>query len=438
MEDLKQHLVTQNPWWTGNKPETGILRPDYLRKILGYLKNTREIVIIGGVRRSGKTTLMHQTIRHLIETESVDPQHILFLPCDSSSIRDRNDPFPAVLDAFQKLTGTTEDLWLFFDEVQEIPDFSRALKNLYDTGRYHIIISGSTSHILESQSGTYLTGRFLPVHVYPLSFREYLTFRGMNIPETEIDMLTKKYELIGHLNTYIQNGGFPAITTIEQEEIRQDYLKAYYDSILYRDVIASHDVRNQSLMLELMKYLITNIAAPHTFRSLAQLFKTDPVRIQDYLSYAVDGYLLYIATKFSYSYKKQLVAPRKIYLADNGLRSAAGFVFSKDIGRLVENLVCIELLRRGYTPQYWKETNEIDFVVQKPGLPLMLLNVCYASQIPEREQKGFAEFTNLYPEVKTRKILLTEDVSMQLDDGITAVPLWRWLLMPQEIPEQKK
>lgn len=101
----------------------------------------------------------------------------------------------------------------------------------------------------------------------------------------------------------------------------------------------------------------------------------------------------------------------------------AGFVFSKDTGRLVENVVCIELLRRGYTPKYWKETNEIDFVVQKPGESLVFLNVCYTSDISEWELKGFAEFVNLHPEVPVRKILLTEDFSLQLDDGVTAVPL---------------
>ncbi|MCZ9313356.1 MAG: ATP-binding protein [Methanocorpusculum sp.] len=428
MEELVQYLAMQNPWWAGAEPDSGIPRRAYLDKVLDYLKNTREIVIIGGVRRSGKTTLMYQTICHLIEHESVNPRHILFLSCDNSTIRKLSDPLTTVLDAYQKLTGTTQDLWLFFDEVQDIPDFSRILKNLYDTGRYHIIISGSTSHILESQSGTHLTGRYLPVRVYPLSFREYLMFLGVILPDNEIDLLTKKYELIGHLNTYLRNGGFPAIVSIAQDDIRRDYLKAYYDSILYRDIIASHDVRNQSLMQELLGYVITNIAAPQTFRSLAQIFKTDPARIQDYLSYAEDGYLLYTATKFSFSYKKQLVAPRKMYLADNGLRSAAGFVFSQDTGRLVENLVCIELLRRGYTPKYWKETNEIDFVVQRSGEPLTLLNVCYTSDVPERELKGFAEFVMLHPDVAVRKILLTEDLSFQLDDEVTAVPLWRWLL----------
>ncbi|MDU9376735.1 hypothetical protein McpSp1_13620 [Methanocorpusculaceae archaeon Sp1] len=428
MEELVQYLAMQNPWWVGTKPDSGILRRVYLDKILGYLKNIREIVIIGGVRRSGKTTLMYQTIQHLIEHESVNPSHILFLSCDNNAIRNLSDPINTVLDTYQKLVGTTTDLWLFFDEVQDVPDFPRVLKNLYDTGRYRIIISGSTSHILESQSGTHLTGRYLPVRVYPLSFCEYLTFIGTVPPNNEINLLTKKYELIGHLNTYLRNGGFPAIVHIEQDEIRRDYLKAYYDSILYRDIIASHDVRNQSLMQELLSYVITNIAVPQTFRSLAQTFKTDPARVQDYLSYAEDGYLLYTATKFSFSYKKQLVAPRKMYLADNGLRSAAGFVFSQDTGRLVENLVCIELLRRGYTPKYWKETNEIDFVMQKSGDPLTLLNVCYTSDIPERELKGFAEFVKLHPDVAVRKILLTEDLSLQLDDEITAIPLWRWLL----------
>lgn len=434
MDELEDYLISQNPWWTGKHAKTSHKRQLYLNKIIRTLKHTNEIVIISGIRRSGKTTLMYQTITHLIDECNINPRQILFISCDNKNVQKLEDPLQTIISLFQKYAGMSNDLWLFFDEIQTIENFQSQLKNLYDSGRYHIVISGSTSHILESKSGTYLTGRYIPINVYPLSFYEYLSFTDMQVPATELDAISHKYELIKLLNCYVQNGGFPATAMIADEDVVSDLLKAYYDSIVYRDIIHSHSVRNESVLCELLLYLITNVSTPQTYRKLSNLFKSEPSTIQDYISYAEDGNLIYQVQKFSFSYKKQLVAPKKIYIADSGIRKAVGFIFSKDTGRLVENLVFLELLRRGHKPKYWNETNEIDFVVRGEDSVFSLINVCYSDNVPERELLGFAEFEAMYPDIKTRKLIITDDLTREFEGGVYAVPLWKWLLLDAGSP----
>lgn len=427
METLKDYLLMQNPHWQTEEYSTGIPREFYLNKIIRILDHTKEITIISGVRRAGKTTLMKQTIRYLTQKKNIHPKQILSLSCDTALLKGRENPLEDCIEQYKLLTGISKDIWLFFDEVQEIENFPLHIKNLYDSGQYHLIISGSTSHILTSKSGTYLTGRYIPVHVYPLSFAEYLAFKSVPIPKSNLDELQTKYQIINWLRTYLTEGGFPAVISIDDETLRNDLLKAYYDSIVYRDIIASHSVKNPGMMLSLLTYLISNTSNLQSFRKLAELFKSDPKVIQDYISYASDGNLISAVTKFSYSYKKQIIAQKKMYCIDTGLRRAAGFTFSPDIGRLAENTVCIELMRRGFEPKYYSKESEIDFVVQMKDGKLLLIQVCNSDEIPERELVGFKEFTAEFPQTETQKILLTENLETEIGDAV-CIPLWKWLL----------
>ncbi|MDO5845074.1 MAG: ATP-binding protein [Methanocorpusculum sp.] len=427
MDELNEYIINQNPHWTNQNLNTGVERTNYLNKITDSINYSKEIIIIGGVRRAGKTTLMYQTINYLINSKKINPKNILFISCDTPLIKNLDQPLETIIDRYQKLAGTSQNIWLFFDEIQSINEFQITIKNLHDSGKYKIIISGSTSHILKSKSGTYLTGRYIPIQVYPLSFSEYLNFKKIKKPKSVMDAQTQKYELIGHLNNYMSRGGFPAAVSIENESVRKDLLKAYYDGIVYRDIINSHNVKNQSVMIELMSYLITNISNPQTYRKLAEMFKTEPSTVQDYISYALDGNLIYSASKFDFSYKKQIVAPKKIYVVDTGLRDVSAFVFSKDYGRLAENIVCFELLRRGFEPKYFKENSEIDFVVKDESSSITLINVCYSDKIPTREYEGFADFNKAYPEIPVRKIILTDNVEGE-SDGVSLIPLWKWLI----------
>ena len=426
MTTLFELLTTLNPWWTGQKFETGKPRHSYFSKIQRYLE-TDEIMVLSGVRRSGKTTLLFQTIKYLIDDLSVPPRNILFVNCDEPEISSLENPLLKVVDTYRKEIPARGLIYLVFDEIQSIPEWERIIKSLYDRKTYKIIISGSSSYLLDSQLSTLLSGRFLPVPVFPLDFREYLSFRGIDIPDDPVELVARKYEILNHLKRYLREGGFPIVVLQEDERTKNDYLKAYYDSIVYRDIIRVNEIRNQKALAGLLHYLFTNITAPYSYRRLKDLLGIDLDAVQDYIHFAEMARILFEVRHFAYSLQPQTRPNRKIYCIDNGLRNAVSFRFSEDEGKFAENLVFVELLRSGATPFYWKKKKEVDFVVKGPDNLLTAINVSYTDAIHEREKEGLREFAAEYGEMEKELIILTKDTE-QTDDNINLIPLWKWLL----------
>jgi len=423
---LFELLTTLNPWWTGLEFETGKPRHSYFSKIQRYLE-TGEIMVLSGVRRSGKTTLLFQTIKYLIDDLSVPPRNILFVNCDEPEISGLENPLLKVVDTYRKEIPARGSIYLVFDEIQSIPGWERIIKSLYDRKTYKIIISGSSSYLLDSQLSTLLSGRFLPVPVFPLDFREYLSFRGIALPDDPVELVSRKYEILNHLKRYLREGGFPIVVLQEDERTKNDYLKAYYDSIVYRDIIRVNEIRNQKALAGLLHYLFTNITAPYSYRRLKDLLGIDLDAVQDYIHFAEMARILFEVRHFAYSLQAQTRPNRKIYCIDNGLRNAVSFRFSEDEGKFAENLVFVELLRSGATPFYWKKKKEVDFVVKGPDNLLTAINVSYTDAIHEREKEGLREFAGEYGEMVKELVILTKDFG-QTDGDINLIPLWKWLL----------
>ena len=426
MTTLFELLTTLNPWWTGLEFETGKPRHSYFSKIQRYLE-TGEIMVLSGVRRSGKTTLLFQTIKYLIDDLSVPPRNILFVNCDEPEISGLENPLLKVVDTYRKEIPARGSIYLVFDEIQSIPGWERIIKSLYDRKTYKIIISGSSSYLLDSQLSTLLSGRFLPVPVFPLDFREYLSFRGIALPDDPVELVSRKYEILNHLKRYLREGGFPIVVLQEDERTKNDYLKAYYDSIVYRDIIRVNEIRNQKALAGLLHYLFTNITAPYSYRRLKDLLGIDLDAVQDYIHFAEMARILFEVRHFAYSLQAQTRPNRKIYCIDNGLRNAVSFRFSEDEGKFAENLVFVELLRSGATPFYWKKKKEVDFVVKGPDNLLTAINVSYTDAIHEREKEGLREFAGEYGEMVKELVILTKDFG-QTDGDINLIPLWKWLL----------
>lgn len=425
MDELLAVLSLQNPHWSQIQQDTGVKRPRYLHKILRYLE-TGEIVVLNGVRRSGKTTLLKQTVEELIQIGK-KPSGILFVNCDDPLIQKLQEPLPDILETFQTNVSADEDITLIFDEIQTIPKWELWLKAWYDLKKYKIIISGSSAKLLDSGLSSKISGRYLKIHVYPLDFSEYLQFRNISVPSEKLEFITRRYEIGSLLREYIQYGGFPAAVRIENQDIRKDHLSTYFDSILFRDIEEMHDVRNHSVLRRLLVYLITNISAPFSYRKLALMYNVDSRIVIDYISFAEDAFLLFELQNFSYSLKSQNTGHKKIYTIDTGLRNSVAFSFSADEGRLVENLVFVNLKQNGYSIYFWKDKNEVDFVIPHRDYTLSAINVCYSDDIPEREIKGLNEFENAFKGKIKARIVITKDVEKQ-EDGILFIPLYKWLL----------
>lgn len=348
--------------------------------------------------------------------------------CDEPVISRLLDPLSKVVDTYRSEVPARGALYLVFDEIQSIPEWERIIKSLYDRKKYKIIISGSSSYLLDSQLSTLLSGRFFTIPVFPLDFREYLTFRGMEIPGDQVELATRKYEIMNRLKEYLHEGGFPIVVLQEDESMKGEYLNTYYDSIVYRDIIRVNEIRNQKALAELLHYLFTNITAPYSYRRLRDLFGIDLDSVQDYIHFAAMARILFEVGHFAYSLKTQTRPNRKIYCIDNGLRNAVSFRFSKDDGKLAENLVFVTLLRSGVTPFYWKKKKEVDFVVKGSENLLTAINVSYTDTLSPREREGLREFAHEYGDRIQEMVILTKDTE-EVDGDITLVPLWKWLLM---------
>jgi predicted AAA+ superfamily ATPase len=423
---LIELLTSLNPWWSGRDFETGRSRPTYLTTIQRYL-DTNEIIVLGGVRRSGKTTLLYQTIHHLITDRQVPPRNILFVNCDEEGIASLDHPISAIVDTYRKEVDARGTIYLFFDEIQTINGWEHAIKSFYDRQQYRLIISGSSSYLLDSKISILLSGRYLTVTVFPLDFQEYLSFQGMDPTMDPVILSSRKYEIMTLLKRYLREGGFPQVVLQEDERTRQDQLKAFYDSIVYRDIVRVNEVRNQKALNAVLHYLFTNITSSYSYRRLKETLGIDIETLQDYIHFAGMARILFEVQLFSYSLQAQSRAGKKIYCIDNGLRNAVSFRFSEDEGKLAENLVFIELIRSGFTPYYWKKRQEVDFIIKNPDNSLTAINVCYTDSIPDRELTALQEFSKEFGDAVREMIILTKDREGD-EGGITCIPIWKWLI----------
>lgn len=430
MTNLFELLAAQNPWWSGQPFDTGRERLKYLATIRRFLK-TGEIIVLSGVRRSGKTTLLYQTIRMLITTHKVPPRNILFVNCDEPAIIGLKNPLLETVDTYRREIAAKGTLCFVFDEVQAVENWEREIKSLYDRKHCIIILSGSSSFLLAPQLSTLLSGRYLSVPVFPLDFCEYLRFHDFVPPGDAATRAARKYEIMTHLRQYLREGGFPVVVLQQDERTKEDYLRAYYDSIVYRDIVRTNVVRNQKALAGLLQYLLTNIGSPYSYRRLNEMLGTDIDTVRDYIHFAGLAKILFEVQAFAYSLPAQSRQNKKIYCIDNGLRNAISFKFSEDEGKLAENLVFVELMRSGADPYYWKGTREVDFVLRSKDNTLTAINVCYSDAIPDREYEGLREFVGKFGEMVERLVILTKDYEAN-DGNIACIPLWKWLLEEKE------
>ncbi len=416
MEDI---LKRWNLWWeTRAVPKTslGIKRETILQEIMPFLK-AKEILCLVGVRRSGKSTIMFQLIGELL-AGNVNPANIMYFNLDEPLETKNYEVLEKIFKTFVELNNPKGRKYIFLDEIQNIELWEKWLKKYYDLYGEDIkfIITGSNSSLLSDKLARLLTGRMFTKTIFPLSFKEYLMFNKIYIENIQ------KEVIMHHLNTYLQKGGFPEVVLEHDEEVNKKRLAEYFNSILLRDIIQSRNIRESAKLIELSIFSVTNISSLFSYNKISKSIGLKVDTVKEYLSYLEEAFLIFQSKFFSYSLKESIfiLKPRKIYAIDNGLRNAVSFRFSKDYGKLAENLVFIELKRRGADVCYWKENGEIDFIVKDKNLTA--INVTYADEINEREISSLNEFKKA-----KRRIIITKNLSKK-EKGIEFVPLWKWLL----------
>lgn len=329
-----------------------------------------------------------------------------------------------IIEEYLSRRKTSARLYLCIDEVQNYKYWAYAIKTFYDTkSNIKCILTGSTSSTLQKEISTRLSGRYLSCTIYPLSFPEYLLFRGFYKPA-----LTEKRQLF---NTYLKYGGYPRIALEDNDDIKIQILKNYYETIYLKDIILPNRIRNNSDLVNLLYYLISNTGNLFSYNRIAEVLHISADTVREYIEYAENACLLYTLMKFDYSVKKQIANPKKIYALDTGLINAVSFAYSENKGRLLENLVFIALKRTYGEVFYHKGRYECDFIVKDGLLIVKVIQVTQSlknKDTKKREIRGLTEAMDTYG--LEEGIIITESESDKLlIDGrrICIIPVYEWL-----------
>ena len=430
-EEIIEILYEWNFW--RKEQNTGIVRKGYVECLRKYSK-AKEIIDITGVRRCGKSTLMKQLMKDMI-SGGTERERILYVNFDEVMFEAELsvELMERIYSAYQKYVNREEESYIFLDEVQNIPKWEKWVRTAYDKhdGRIKIFVSGSSANLLKSELSSILTGRHLTLEIYPLSFREYLTFKGIDVKSKQDAVLqSKKIKMM--IIDYLEKGGFPEAVLRDDSKV---LLKQYFDDIIYRDIAERHKIREINIVRNIAIFLLTNTSKYFTYNKIKNSMPMKPSleTVIKYIDYLDSAFLTFSVPIFSYKVTEQFQHPRKTYCIDTGLRNAVCFRFRENLGQLAENCVYLELRRRKKEVYYWNDRyNEVDFVV-KEGLRVSeLIQVCWNlmdKHTKKREVKGIMRGMEEFG--LERGLIISENyegIETSGDKKIIYVPLWKWLL----------
>ena len=420
-----------NDWNFWNKAlETGIPREQLLQEINAAV-TAEEIVIVTGIRRSGKSTLLRQFCKGLIDS-GVEKENILIMNLEDPRITKMDlEQLNSIYETYLTEINPPGKQYIVLDEVQTIEGWEKFARYLRESKNANVLVTGSSSKLLSSEYSTALAGRHLDITVKPLSFREFLTFKGIKI-KTKIDLAENRHGIQRAFSEYLHWGGFPKVVLISTEKERTELLEMYFRDIIIKDAVMRYNLKDISAFEELAKYYLTNISSLQSFNRVRKFLALNLDTVERYSYYLSYVYLLTFIPKFSYSKKEQIVNPKKVYCADLGLRNSTAFLFSEDGGRLAENLVFNELARKKREIYYWKGLQEIDFVVKK-GLKIeTAIQVCWQITNPQTRTREINGLMEGMKKLKLNKgLIITENFSGEEQVNgffISYIPLWQWLL----------
>src|SRR5579875_1831984 len=436
---IRKHMINSESARRAIAESMTMQFPNPIARNIAIDLSVNKIIVIAGVRRAGKTYEIFNIIKTLMNN-GVPRGNILYLNFeDERFVGLEAEDFDFIMDTFYSLTEIDENykVYLFFDEIQNIENWDKAIRRLYDTGKFRIFLTGSSSKLLSAEISTSLAGRNLTYIMYPFSFKEYLVAKNLNVNMlsiySEVKRL-KKYSL-----EYITFGGFPEISYTDNENTKRRILSSYYDSILFNDIINRYKVTNPATLRLVIGYAINSYSAPFSSSKLFSYLKSLNVEISkktvnNYISYAENVFFFVMNLKFSSSYKKMHQSRKKLYLIDNGFTLL--FKKSDDFGKLLENSVYIELLRLKEKDSdmdvfyFSYESLEIDFIVTRRNQVVQAVQVCYdlnPSNL-KREIEPLKKFLEKYNNANGTVIVM-EKSSIVIDHPkIRIVEFYEWAL----------
>lgn len=441
---IKEYILKTNHWHNLREVKEkylGRLREEYLDNIFSKL-NSRRVLAITGIRRSGKSTLLYQTINQLIDKEKVEPKKILYVKIDDINfeIEDFND----VLKIYEQTTGYNveeDECYIFVDEIQKLKNWQNQFKRYIDHKYKSIfVVSGSSRTLIYKDANESLLGRISFLNVYPLTFREFLEFNDIEIPIQGEDILDldnaqrlsdsiyNKDRIIYYFNEYLEVGGFPEWFSVKDKDLWTRTLKEeYLDLFLFKDVVKVFNIRNPTILQKLFIFLSKNSANRFSINKISQILDIDRQTVELYLNYLESAGLIYISEKYTKKMGVNEKSEKKIYIAEEGFRRAQSYEVNEDFS--YENILMWHMQKIGilydflYKPMYYYKKYEVDYIFRKKDfiLPIEVKNTSKDVKI-----NGLLEFMK---EFKTnRAVVITKD-RLEIKENIYYIPLWLFLLL---------
>lgn len=396
-----------------------IKRIEYLEELKKW-KDKDLIKVVTGIRRCGKSTLLELFIEYLKE-EKIDEEHIVSINLESLEYN-----FSNYKDLYFYVVSKIKDdkkYYVFLDEIQNIEGFQKAVDSLYIKKNIDIYITGSNAFLLSGELATLLTGRYVEIKMLPLSFKEYVSaFSGNN-----------NYQSL--FLEYMKNGGMPGTISLLDLGINDinKYLDSIFSTVVFKDIMARNKITDKTILENIIKFILDSIGSPISTKKISDTLTSKGMTISNhtvdkYITSFVESYLIYKVERFDVKGKNLLVRDYKYYSVDTGLRSyLLGKKANSDMGHILENIVYLELLRRGYRVYVGKVDDlEIDFVAEnQDGLKYFQVSLTVRdAKVLERELRSLQRTGDHYP-----KYLITMDMDLSSDyDGITKINVIDWLL----------
>lgn len=393
------------------------------REAMPYAKKvfkTDLIKAIMGIRRCGKSTISHQLLKN---------ENYGYINFDDERLigvtsKDLNDFLEMLEEISQGLK------YILLDEIQNVKGWELFVNRLTRKG-YNITVTGSNSKLLSKELATHLTGRHLSIELMPFSFKEFLRFKNIAVGKDDFYLTKQKANIKRELDEYLETGGMPELFKIE---VKKSYLRGLFDKIISQDIIFRHNVKYTKDLKELALYAVSSFSSSFTYHKIKGIFGIKSVHtIKNYLSYMEEAYLIFQLNPFSFKVKQQINQPRKLYCIDTGFINALAPKVTLDRGKLMENIVLVELKRRGKEVYFYSQPNyEVDFLV-KEGLKVkQLIQVCFS--VADRDTKKRETKALLHACDKLRcddLIIITWDKDAEEVSNskrIRFISLWSWLL----------
>ena len=429
--------MNENPWasrWTKDQIKSMILEQfeffwnldtGIVRSQLSQVESARNVphaVIVSGLRRVGKSTLLAQMAHKLGSDQFyyVNFEDDRFLSFEAD---DANDLYQVLLEVFG------ERKTFIIDEVQNITGWEHFVRRFMDMG-FKFYITGSNASLLSKELGTRLTGRYVPIELFPFSFKEYLDFRAEDIPDLTRMTTVQHARLQNLLQAYSESGGIPDVLKYPELPL----LRTLYDDVLYRDIATRYRLDDVTAIRELAFYLISNPTSLISFNKLKDQFRLGSVNtIKNYVGYMENSWLIFTLNVYDYSVKRQQIAAKKIYCIDTGLVTRVGFGFSPNIGKLLENLVFLAIRRTTQNIYYFSSPGgyEVDFYLPEGHQLIQVTQSMNNASTREREVRALQDAIQV---LKPKDALILTDANGK-DFEIAGVPVRvrsaaEWMLNP--------